>query len=437
MKNFFYLSGALLVLHGLLPSQAIAQISNGDFETQFASNPPSRELNIKGDHSYYLNQLPNWSVPSSATGVESINASFLATNGASNVNPSIGPCNTCTPSTFNGPFSPHNNSIGCVGIKRDPGNTLFDGLITQKTTSPLLAGHTYHYSYYVLRRPAGSYKCKMAFNIVNSTSTPAFNASPSINALVPSPVITNSSDYIVGDQWIKVEGDFQLAQSLNDAWVVVGYDRAPEVSDPSLPNISSGTEQISYVLDDISLIDMGCAIVQNPQALTPEWNCVDGPGPIWGYIENYNPAFTYTITTTGGIYNSPPNAFVQNYDKDGVLKWGYRLRAPQTGTTGTVTINVTNTCGSTGSTTYGITSPSANCENYRAEATSAYPNPATDQLQVPASTERAVLLNGAGKQVQAADASGKLDVQAVPDGLYNLQLLHKGKLTNQRIQIKH
>ena len=67
----------------------------------------------------------------------------------------------------------------------------------------------------------------------------------------------------------------------------------------------------------------------------------------------------------------------------------------------------------------------------------AYPNPATESISIPADVTGATLVNDKGKTLQRADASGKLDVQAIPDGLYNLQMMQDGKLINQRIQVKH
>jgi hypothetical protein len=176
--------------------------------------------------------------------------------------------------------------------------------------------------------------------------------------------------------------------------------------------------------------------VDDPQAMTPEWDCVDGPGPIWAYIYNYDPTLTYTITTTNNIRNVPANAFSQQYDKNGVLRWAYSLRSVYPGRTGLVTVTASNACGR-GVTTYNITSPGAECDTGPSEYAVGYPNPATDKLQAPAGAKQPVLLDSRGNPVQRADASGKFDVQSLPDGLYNLQVMKNGKLINQRIQVKH
>jgi hypothetical protein len=67
----------------------------------------------------------------------------------------------------------------------------------------------------------------------------------------------------------------------------------------------------------------------------------------------------------------------------------------------------------------------------------AYPNPATESLTIPAGAENATLFDKQGSIIKHTDKAGKLDVQSLPEGLYNLQMMQNGKLINQRIQVKH
>ena len=69
--------------------------------------------------------------------------------------------------------------------------------------------------------------------------------------------------------------------------------------------------------------------------------------------------------------------------------------------------------------------------------TTAYPNPAAESIVIPNWAVGATLVNDKGKAVGRRDNSGKLDVQSLPDGVYNLQMMKNGKRINQRIQVKH
>jgi hypothetical protein len=66
-----------------------------------------------------------------------------------------------------------------------------------------------------------------------------------------------------------------------------------------------------------------------------------------------------------------------------------------------------------------------------------YPNPANESFTVPTDAEEATLFDGRGREVQKASKLGKVDVRNLPEGLYNLKTLQKGKVINQRIQVKH
>ena len=67
----------------------------------------------------------------------------------------------------------------------------------------------------------------------------------------------------------------------------------------------------------------------------------------------------------------------------------------------------------------------------------AYPNPVADHLILPEQVNNAALFNSQGKLVQQADGHGTLNVQTLPDGLYNLRMQQDGKMVNQHIEVKH
>jgi hypothetical protein len=56
---------------------------------------------------------------------------------------------------------------------------------------------------------------------------------------------------------------------------------------------------------------------------------------------------------------------------------------------------------------------------------------------LPKDAQSFTLLNGQGKEVQVKNQSGKLDVESLPEGLYNLRMRLNAKLVNEQIQIKH
>ena len=72
-----------------------------------------------------------------------------------------------------------------------------------------------------------------------------------------------------------------------------------------------------------------------------------------------------------------------------------------------------------------------------APAIEAYPNPASASLILPTGAANATLLNSQGTVVAQPDATGILNVQALPDGLYNLRMQQNGKMVNQHIEVKH
>lgn len=158
-------------------------------------------------------------------------------------------------------------------------------------------------------------------------------------------------------------------------------------------------------------------------------------------ITNYNPAYTYTVQVING-YSSATTVNPGMRGGAGTFELARAKKAPS----GSFTVAV-NYAGCGGHTaTSALTTRSfptfpacrlAAAQNTDNEEAVAYPNPATETLTMPEGVASATLLNSTGKPVQSADKLGKLDVHALPEGLYNLQMMQKGKLVNQRIQVKH
>jgi hypothetical protein len=435
MKNLFLSLGLSLAAHALLPYQSMAQtnlIANGDFETQYATVRPSQELNIKGNRASNVDELPSWLVPSAGSGPSTVtsNATFLATNAS---NPDINP--TTTGFTFIGPFAPHNNSVGCVGLKRSLFYPAYDGLITQQVA--LTPGHTYQFSYYIMKRPGAGYASKFAFNVINSSSTPALSANNATSSFQPVPAIIITTDFLTSTNWTYVTGSFtaQTPPANTKSWIVVGYDRSAEQVDPNAGGATSGNE--IYIIDDVSLVDMGCIAptLTNGLDLNTDKTCGDKTVRFTVSAQDRanNPGATFELTATGSNY-------VLTYGSADHSSCNIRIRNQSSFN---VLATATNLCGTGPVFDTGTFTGSSFLDGCFTNATqsptaaTAYPNPATESLTISQSAEQAVLLNSQGQAVQKPDASGKLRVQDLPAGLYNLQMQQDGKLINQRIQVKH
>jgi hypothetical protein len=79
----------------------------------------------------------------------------------------------------------------------------------------------------------------------------------------------------------------------------------------------------------------------------------------------------------------------------------------------------------------------ANSSEEQQSATLAYPNPVSEALVLPENISKVTLLDIQGIPVRAAVESGKINVQGLTEGLYNLQMRQNGKVLNQHIQVKH
>jgi hypothetical protein len=148
----------------------------------------------------------------------------------------------------------------------------------------------------------------------------------------------------------------------------------------------------------------------------------DCKGQVVYTLDNYDPTVTYTFNRVWNI-------------SAGFFDPGQTVRVKSNAMSGTFTITATRCGVATTSQLYQAdfcTDPIQ-----VARATTAYPNPASESLTVPKGATDAVLLNGQGKAVAQPDKAGRLDVQRLPAGLYNLQMQQGSKRINQRIEVKH
>lgn len=147
-------------------------------------------------------------------------------------------------------------------------------------------------------------------------------------------------------------------------------------------------------------------------------------------ITNFNPELTYTVTNVSNAIALPLNPITSEF----------RVKGATAGTNpGIFTVTAT-ACGR--STTSGQRTVVYQCNQgvlaAKTSATTAYPNPVTESLTLPAGAEGPTLFNAQGQPVLLLpDAAGKLDVKSLPNGLYNLRMRQDGKLVNQRIEVKH
>jgi hypothetical protein len=234
-------------------------------------------------------------------------------------------------------------------------------------------------------------------------------------------------------------GESSSIPNASYAWTVTGSTTPfATTSQVTVNPTATTTYTLTVTLPDGSTSVSTATITATPPAMpqvqAPDWTCVDGSrGPVFVYVDDYNPAYTYNITTTKNIVVFGGATITSITDANGTTRWRFQIRSTVAGGTGTVSVKATNSCGNN-TTTFNVTSPSCSAAS---GVMLAYPNPARESLTVPGDVKKATLLNNQGRAVQQSDASGKLNVQSLPDGLYNLQMQQDGRLINQRIEVKH
>ena len=484
MKNLFITLGAFLSLQVFLPSVSMAQtnlITNGDFERQYPGITLTKELNIKGDRSYYVDELPSWLVPSAGSGPSPvvINATFLATN---TPNAAVNP--TSNTHTFAGPFLPHNNSVGCVGLKRSVFYPAYDGLITQQVT--LIPGHRYQFSYYVMKRPGSGYASKFAFNVINSNSTPALSANNATSSFQPTPAIPITTDFLTSTNWTYVTGSFtaQTPPVNTKSWIVVGYDRSSEQIDPNAGGNTNGNEV--YIIDDVSLIEMavpacpydliltaatadgpvqpdgnggGVATPDNAAAgdvpvNTPVTMTVNGNGIgacIWNvYASTGNGSSSYTSSTNGTQFSITPHQPSSAKAPNGSDNYAqsYSITCTVSSTTCPQGVSLQYTlysnppAGGGGGGGGGEFDPQLSQTQSQPQIAT-YPNPAVERIlvTVPANQNaQAALYNQYGELKANLPVTGilELPIRQLQPGIYYLKVkTSSGQLVQKRIAIQH
>lgn len=453
MKNLSTLLSAVLAFCTLSAFSAFAQpnlLINGNFDTQYASGAPTRTHNIKNTSASYSDELPNWMT---TTDVISYNAatsyneaSYVATNAAA-----IYPIN---PTVDLDPYTPY-SGVGSVLLLGDHSH-LFDGIITQQVS--LTAGHSYVFSYYVRRLAYSDQIAKLAFNIVYSSSVPGHNADPSVNDLVPTPSIRRPSDFITQDQWVQVSGSFIAPTTSSDAWVTLGFDNSMPQTGSGLPAPVDGgvTNSIHLVLDDVSLVDIGCQIPPATPAITGNssvcYNRTQDGSDI-GRLKISTPApeglFYHgelISNRTGQVVEPDLDSrvggtfgFLFNGGNYAVGQYTLRVRLTNSicGTAGTWTsrgINIAN-CSGSGCTT-------RDCGSLTQVA---YPNPATDDLTVTTDGQegKAVFYDAQGMahksiNLHVDNTQTTINVRDLPAGVYHLCITRKnGTPIDKQIVIQH
>jgi hypothetical protein len=405
----------LLVLLWTLPASIRAQVANGDFETR--SQPPQGPANIYGPGARY-DDLPEWQGIPPQTSLNSAGGDYLASPAAdAQVNPLGNP--------YGGPFTPHGGT-GCVAIRRSPSTTGADQGMYE--VARVVPGHTYQVDFYVLRRPTSHYAEKLV--MLFSIFPPTWTTSGGVKTIAPSPYATITTPPISDYQnWTHVTGTFvaqgNYTYDPNRTIVTITYDRSLATYDPNVYALSNGDDY--YAIDDVSITDLTCLA-----------SAATAPGPISGY---YSPG----VGTLDVSVDPAPDVISYNWYKDGQMSRGHgnnnTWRGPRDECgSPTVEVEAVFACGISPRTSRTFPGPTTGCNGPVLERTAnitAYPNPAAESITIPAGAEGASLVNDKGRTIQKADASGKLDVQSLPEGLYNLQMMQNGKLINQRIQVKH
>jgi|GEM_PF-6965374 len=409
-----------------IPYTATAQIQNGDFESRNAV--PTTQENVGPSRTrngtVYQDDLQAWdSTPvRTASGLSGPGAPTTIVTDYTNI-----PSYLSTDGTGSGNIAvfgvaPHSGNSSVLIKQHDQdGDHNYDQFLTQQLAAPLIAGHRYKVNFWAIKpQPGAEFRTKLALYVTDAA--PVYDlvySSATQYTLLPSPgsKMVISDDIQANQGWVLVSGfiDIPDGQTTNQ-WVTVGYARANQYRDTSIPNTLPNVS-INYLIDDVSLQDMGCS--------------APTPGPITGNND-------YAAGRHTAEIDPVPGATSYNWYRGGVLNTTNHGTSaiwtiPRNGCGGTdVSVEAVYACGKSAKRTQYF--PAENCGT---RARTAYPSPASESLAMPEGTEDATILNAQGKPLLQLGGARSFDVRHLPDGLYNLQMRQNGKLVNQRIEIKH
>jgi hypothetical protein len=445
--------GFLLLCSGLANAQQNL-IINGDFESRRNNQPPQGAGNIGPVDNYHpYDDLPNW-IHTPYTGSNS--PTFLATDGVANTTPygTYGGANSTTYYDYykinygvNYSFSPHAGK-GCVILAQHDveSDHRYDEMITQQLANPLQAGHRYQVGYWVLRSVSAQFRTELALSITDSA--PSFDSH--MNTMSPSPgnKVVLSGNIQDMYNWTYVTGFIDIPNSqTNNRWITIGYARTNQVYDANVPRFLPEPFNVSFIthiIDDISLVDIGCATRPEPSGyyyagsksgnLTTYQNV--GQGQVSLFLnEPYN--FTFTSNNPSVYLSSTSGRSTSFY------------LGPNSGVS--ITATATNApCGMAASFVFISNSP---------YGYSYAPNPASGELTVTATNTSdassakqssgtgeaaftAELYDNHGRRVKSqrstpGKATATIDVRDLPNGLYNLRIGEGKQAISEHIQITH
>lgn len=366
-------------------------------------------------------------------------------------------------------FAPHAGR-SCVVLYQHNvnGDHRNNSIITRQLSSALIPGHRYQVNYWVRRLASDQYRTELALYVTNSA--PTFDGGyqysvPSTSTFSPSPgnKLLLSGDIRDTQNWTQVSGIITPNDQGNQ-WVTIGYAATNQQYDSSI--LAYNVPGIYYAIDDISISEIPCTPIPTPDINLAAWG-QPSPGSAYEYDVRVNNvgATSYTLVAelagsngswvpytalTYNAYTGPDNP--SSNEVQGFTTFHMRLIGPTPPPTGggstgpghtyRFTVTAPGPCNTSVAQNIITIPPYAGeySESNRMASgapIAAYPNPATEIVIIPGDVKGALLVDDRGKTLQKADASGKLDVQSLPDGLYNLQMMQNGKLTNQRIQVKH
>lgn len=472
-----------------LPMQSVGQainncnlLPNPSFEQQNVAQPSGYPNNISGNYSDY-NEVTGWQAFGSFPGNSTYGKpTYYATNApaGSATNPFTSPATNPYGSSFQ-PYnynpSLHNGALSIVAAEygnSSPVNIV--QYIAPISPLSLVPGATYYASFQAYRSSAPNTAVRLGMNL-SQGGPQATAALTSIQS--PSP-LTNY-------EWTRVSGKITLPNSSSDPWYVTIGNLAPNgpgarpryyIDEVELYKIPTAGLPISRCTNSAPVtIGEGCSI---PDA-TYAWTEAGSNTPFARTIQtgvsptsttNYTltvtlpdkTIFTSSVKVTVGpaypyvgqvdmdtddcygvahfrIYNYDPNVMYTVTNIRSAVPVGRILTDTFIvkgggATDGAFTLKAANDCGNITTDEIQASYPCVGIST-AAQRTTAYPNPTTETLTLPTGMEAATLLNSQGNVVQRSDASGRLNVQKLPAGSYNLQMRQNGKLINQRIEVKH